>query len=83
MDLGDRCTGVVGDPVDRVAEASDVFEDLPFYGPETLTLLGRFQSFEQVLPGYGTGDTPDYFEMAKDAEQHNTSDLTGHPLGTA
>ena len=56
---------------------------LPFYGPETLTLLGRFQSFEQVLPGYGTGDTPDYFEMAKDAEQHNTSDLSNVPLGTA
>lgn len=38
---------------------------LPFYGPETLRLLGRFQSFEQVLPGYGSGDIPSLDQVAK------------------
>jgi hypothetical protein len=38
---------------------------LPFYGPETLRLLGRFQSFEQILPGYGSGDIPSLDQVAK------------------
>lgn len=37
---------------------------LPFYSPQTLQLLGRFQSFEQVLPGYGTGDIPSLDQVA-------------------
>lgn len=38
---------------------------LPFYSPETLRLLGRFQSFEQILPGYGTGDIPSLYDVAE------------------
>ena len=39
---------------------------LPFYTPETLRLLGRFQSFEQVLPGYGSGDIPSLDQVTKE-----------------
>jgi hypothetical protein len=40
---------------------------LPFYGPDTLRLLGRFEAFEQVLSGYGTGAMPDFFDEAEKA----------------
>lgn len=40
---------------------------LPFYGPDTLRLLGRFEAFEQVLSGYGTGTQPDFYDMAEKA----------------
>jgi hypothetical protein len=38
---------------------------LPFYGPETLRLLGPYQSFEQILPGFGTGKIPSLDEVAR------------------
>ncbi len=38
---------------------------LPFYAPETLQLLGRFQSFEQILPGFGSGNIPSLSEVAE------------------
>jgi hypothetical protein len=38
---------------------------LPFYRPDTLRLLGRFEAFEQVLPGYGTGAMPNFKEAEK------------------
>ncbi len=41
---------------------------LPFYGPDTLRLLGRFEAFEQVLAGYGTGAMPNFQEEAKRAQ---------------
>lgn len=37
---------------------------LPFYDEKTLSLLGRFQSFEQIIPGYGTGDLPSLDDVA-------------------
>ncbi|MEB3069218.1 phytanoyl-CoA dioxygenase family protein [[Mycobacterium] vasticus] len=40
---------------------------LPFYGPDTLRLLGRFEAFEQVIPGYGTGNLPDFYDEAAKA----------------
>lgn len=56
---------------------------LPFYGRDTLKLLGRFQAFEQILPGYGSGDIPSLFDVAKDlgAKSYgyeDTSKLFGH-----
>lgn len=36
---------------------------LPFYGEKTLQLLGRFESFEQVIPAYGTGAMPNLFDV--------------------
>lgn len=39
---------------------------LPFYGPETLRLLGPHQSFEQILPGFGTGKIPSLAEVARE-----------------
>lgn len=44
---------------------------LPFYDPKTLRLLGRFQSFEQILPGYGTGDIPYLDDVAKSLTAEN------------
>lgn len=38
---------------------------LPFYGPDTLRLLGPHQSFEQILPGFGTGKIPSLDEVAR------------------
>lgn len=38
---------------------------LPFYAPETLDLLGPYQSFEQILPGFGTGKIPSLAEVAR------------------
>lgn len=38
---------------------------LPFYGPETLRLLGPYQSFEQILPGYGSGNIPSLADVAQ------------------
>jgi hypothetical protein len=40
---------------------------LPFYSPDTLRLLGRFEAFEQVLPGYGTGAMPNIDQSIKQA----------------
>lgn len=37
---------------------------LPFYDSRTLELLGRFESFEQIIPGYGTGVMPSLNEVA-------------------
>lgn len=37
---------------------------LPFYDEKTLSLLGRFQAFEQIIPGYGTGDLPSLDDVA-------------------
>jgi ectoine hydroxylase-related dioxygenase (phytanoyl-CoA dioxygenase family) len=31
---------------------------LPFYSPKIFDLLGPFQGFQQVIPGWGTGDLP-------------------------
>lgn len=42
---------------------------LPFYGPDTLKLLGRFEAFEQVIPGYGTGNNPDFNTSARKASK--------------
>jgi len=39
---------------------------LPFYSPDTLRLLGPFQSFEQVLPGYGSGNIPSLDQVANE-----------------
>lgn len=41
---------------------------LPLYGPETLQLLGRFEAFEQVLSGYGSGSLPSFEEEAAKAK---------------
>lgn len=38
---------------------------LPFYGRDTLRLLGPYQSFEQILPGFGTGRIPSLDEVAR------------------
>lgn len=43
---------------------------LPFYGPETLKLLGPYQSFEQILPGFGTGQIPSLDEVARKQGAH-------------
>lgn len=41
---------------------------LPFYGPDTLELLGhRFASFEQVLPNFGSGDIPSFYDSVEEA----------------
>lgn len=43
---------------------------LPFYAPETLQLLGRFQSFEQILPGFGTGNIPSLDQVAEEQKTY-------------
>lgn len=59
------CTTHAGPP--PVGEGTRRTVYLPFYGPDTLRLLGRFEAFEQVLPGYGTGDQPSFFDVADQA----------------
>lgn len=59
------CTTHAGPP--PVGEGTRRTVYLPFYGPDTLRLLGRFEAFEQILPGYGTGDQPSFTEMAHKA----------------
>ncbi|UVE17447.1 phytanoyl-CoA dioxygenase family protein [Pseudomonas sp. LS44] len=44
---------------------------LPFYSPDTLKLLGRFQSFEQILPGFGSGHIPSLDQVAKEQTAMN------------
>lgn len=39
---------------------------LPFYAPETLRLLGPYQGFQQILPGFGTGSIPSVANVAKE-----------------
>jgi hypothetical protein len=39
---------------------------LPFYTPETLRLFGRYQGFQQLLPGFGTGEIPSVTDVAKE-----------------
>lgn len=59
------CTLHAGPPPVGAGQRRTLY--LPFYGPDTLRLLGRFQGFEQVLPNYGTGAIPDFFETAAEA----------------
>ena len=59
------CTAHAGPP--PVGEATRRTLYLPFYGPDTLRLLGRFESFEQILPEYGTGRMPDFYDEADKA----------------
>jgi hypothetical protein len=37
---------------------------IPFYNPRTQTLIGPFQGYQQVIPGWGEGDTPTNEEVA-------------------
>lgn len=37
---------------------------IPFYNPRTHTLIGPFQGYQQVIPGWGEGDTPTNEEVA-------------------
>jgi len=39
---------------------------LPFYAPATLRLFGRYQGFQQLLPGFGTGEIPSVTAVAKE-----------------
>lgn len=60
------CTTHAGPPPVGEGRRRTVY--LPFYGRDTLTLLGRFEAFEQVLPGYGTGATPTMDQMVEQAK---------------
>jgi hypothetical protein len=59
------CTTHAGPP--PVGEGTRRTVYLPFYGPDTLRLLGRFEAFEQILPGYGTDSQPSFYTMAEAA----------------
>lgn len=59
------CTTHAGPPPVGKGRRRTVY--LPFYGPNTLKLLGRFEAFEQVLPGYGTGAAPSLSKVAEEA----------------
>jgi hypothetical protein len=59
------CTTHAGPP--PVGEGTRRTVYLPYYGEDTLRLLGRFEAFEQILPGYGTGSQPSFQEMTSQA----------------